>query len=237
MSTRSEQASGAEPIQIFIAPSERHTAMQGIADRISNLPEKYGCDAIWRARGEWWGVQRKEVSDFFNSVQDGRLAKEVGQMQGHVSIPIVCIEGKMSWTIGGELCGNGYGATVTKQQFHGMIFSMALKGVTTLFSDRAEGTAELIKNLAVWSQKENHNSLDRRPGPQTPWGRSDNMDWAKHLLQGFPGIGAGVAADIIKHFGRVPLKWDITEKELLAVKGIGKERAKALLEAFNAIDP
>ena len=222
-----------DPIQIFVAPSEHHPAMVKLADRISNLPEQYGCDVIWRAHGEWWGVQRKEVSDFFSSIQDGRLSKEIGQMQGHLSLPIVCIEGKLSWTLSGELCGNGYGQTITKRAYHGMVFSLAHKGVTVMFTPDTNSTAELIKDLAVWSQKEDHTTFDRRPGPVSPWGKASNQDWALHLLQGFPGIGPVVAGDIIRHFGRVPLSWDVTEKELLAIKGIGKERIKTLLEAFK----
>ena len=50
---------------------------------------------------------------------------------------------------------------------------------------------------------------------------------------GFPGIGVGVADSILAHFGRVPLKWDCTVAELIKVPGVGKVRAKALVEALK----
>ena len=224
-----------EQVEILVAASEHSTAMKAIADKISNLPEKYGCDAIWRAQGKWWGVQRKEIWDFIASTTDGRLAKEIGQMRGHVSNPIVVIEGKTQWSIGGELMGNGYSQTITKRQWHGMIFSMTNDGVNVLFSDSTRGTAEIITDLAAWSQKDSHRSLKQRPGPVPAWGKADNKDWAMHLLQGFPGIGPGVAETIVKKFGKVPLKWDCTLKDLLSIEGIGPARAKALMEAFNEV--
>lgn len=228
-----------EPTEIIVAPTERHPAMQAIAHKISLLPEQYGCDAAWRAHGQWWGVQRKEIKDFIASIMDGRLGKELAQMKGHIALPLVVIEGKVLWSSDGLLMHSSYGQPVTRQAFHGMLFSITLKGCNVLFTQNTNETAELIRHLAEWSQKETHNSLDRRPGPDqaSMYGKATNRDWALHMLQGFPGIGAGVAADIIDHFGKVPLQWTVTIPQLLAIPGIGKVRAKALIEAFQPLTP
>lgn len=227
-----------DQVTIFVAPSERHPALKAIASKISNLPEQYGCDIIWRAHDEWWGIQRKEIKDFIASYIDGRLAKEVGQMRGNLSLPIVCIEGKINWSIEGHLMLSNYGQKVSRQQYHGMLFSLGYEGVTVMYSKDQEETADLALDLAHWSQKESHVGLQRRPGAtaNAVWGKASNRDWALHLLQGFPGIGPGVAADIIDHFGKVPLQWNVTVSELLKVPGIGPARAKALVEAFNGMD-
>jgi hypothetical protein len=55
------------------------------------------------------------------------------------------------------------------------------------------------------------------------------------LLQGFDGIGAGVAGDIFDHFGRVPLRWDAGRDELLAVKGLGPKRVDKLLGSLHPV--
>jgi Fanconi anemia group M protein len=224
-----------DDVTIYVAPSERHPAMIGLADKISNLPEQYGCDIIWRAHNQWWGIQRKEIKDFIASIMDGRLAKELGQMRGHVNTPIVVIEGRLKWSSNDILMLGGYGQQITKAQYHGMLFAIMHEGVHVIFTDDTPGTVQLAKHLAAWSQKESHTSLSRRPGPEKTnmWGTVDNRDWAKHLLQGFPGIGPTVAEDIINHFGKVPLQWTVTGKQLMEVPGIGQTRAKALLQAFT----
>ncbi len=230
-----------DDITIFVAPSERDQYIRGVGDRFSNLPEQYGCDIIWRAREQWWGIQRKEVKDFFASVQDGRLAKELQQMRGHLAIPLVVIEGRMNWSADnddGILMHSTYGQTITRKSFHGMLFGITHEGANVFFTENTRHTAAMVKHLAAWSQKANHTTFQRRPGPEigSSWGKASNLDWAKHLLQGFPGIGAGVAEDIIRHFGRVPLRWDVTPAELIKVPGVGKARAKALIEAFDQMD-
>lgn len=227
-----------DDITIFVAPSERDPHIKGLADRISNLPEQYGCDIIWRAQDQWWGIQRKEVKDFFASVQDGRLAVELAQMRGNLAIPLVVIEGKLTWSNDDILMHSTYGQTVTRQAFHGMLFSITHEGANVFFTESTRHTAALVRHLASWSQKENHNTFKRRPGAEssTSWGKASNLDWARWLLQGFPGIGPQVATDIIQHFGRVPLRWDVTPAELIKVPGIGKTRAKALIEAFEVGD-
>lgn len=220
---------------VFVAPTERHPAIKKLGTKISTLPEQYGCDILWRAQHQWWGVQRKEIKDFIASIVDGRLAKELGQMRGHVALPLVVIEGRLRWSTDDVLIENRYGQTINRQQFNGMLFSITAEGANVFFTEDTEHTAQLTKHLILWSQKESHNTMQRRPGPQqaSAWGKASNHDWARHLLQGFPGIGNGVADAIIKHFGRVPLTWDVTVSELIKVPGVGKVRARQLLEALE----
>lgn len=223
-----------DPIQVFVSPTERHPSIKNLG-RASMLPEDYGCDVAWRANGQWWGVQRKEVSDFIASVQDGRLAKEIGQMRGRLAIPMIVIEGKVQWDNNGNLISKGYGMQITQQQWHGMLFAITYQGVAVLFTATTPETAVIVTSLTAWSQKDNHTSLLRRPGPDktSMWGTVDNKDWARHLLQGFPGIGPQVAQDIIDHFGGIPLQWTVTPAQMMKVKGLGKGRIKTLMEAFQ----
>lgn len=234
---------GTEPgvtdeLTIFVAPTERDPYIKALASKVSNLPERYGCDIIWRAQDQWWGIQRKEVKDFFASVQDGRLAVELAQMRGHLAIPLVVIEGRLNWSSDDILMHSTYGQTITRQSFHGMLFSITYEGANVFFTDNTRHTAGMVRHLAAWSCKENHNSMRRRPGAASGsmWGKATNEDWARHLLQGFPGIGPEVASNIIRYFGRVPLRWDCEPSDLVRIPGIGKTRAKTLIEAFEALE-
>ena len=219
----------------IVAPTERHKAIKGLVGEegeVSLLPERMGCDMVWRARGKWWGVQRKEIADFIASVQDGRLAKEIAQMK-NLPLKVVIIEGRIQWTTDGKLVIKKRHTSITKRQFLGMQFSLASQGVSVIWTESAYETAEVTRALADWSMKDRHNSMMRRPGPQTPWGSVTDEDWALHLLQSFDGLGLEKARALKKHFGGVPMNWACTEEELRDVPGIGKVLAARLIGALK----
>lgn len=220
---------------VFVAPSERHPSIRGLATRFSQLPERYGCDILWRVNGDWWGVQRKEIKDFIASVRDGRLGVELGQMKGHIPMPLIMLEGVPRWTIEGTLADIPFSKAISRREWEGMMFGVMAQGARILTTRNQDETAAMTEHFIEWSAKDGHKSLISRPGatPATMWGKASNRDWARHFLQGFPGIGPTTAEAIIVAFGGVPLTWTCTTKELLAVDGIGKERAKTLMETFH----
>ena len=197
------------------------------------LPERMGCDIAWRARGQWWGVQRKEIKDFIASMQDGRLAKEVAQMKT-LPIKVVIIEGRIKFTNSGELLVSKWSTGISGLQYQGMIMSLMEKGVHVVHTESTKATAEWTRTFATWSTKAKHTALDRRTGPaKNVWGTVSDEDWAVHLLQGFDGLGSEKARAIIEHFDGVPLQWSVTEADLLGVKGIGKTLARRLILALD----
>lgn len=195
------------------------------------MPERYGCDVLWNVRGEWWGVQRKELGDFIASVLDGRMAKEVGQMK-QLPLPHVVIEGEIKFS-GEVLVWNQWGQEVSKSQWFGMTWSLQFAGVTIGYTRRQQDTAAYVKRMMAWSEKGAHTSMMRRPGPVGKWGKATSREYGEHLLMGLPGVGPELAGRVMDRFGRVPWKWDVTEAELCEVPGVGKQKAKTMLEAFG----
>jgi len=227
-----------QPIFV-VAPTERDPHIAGLVGvgteregEVSMLPERYGCDVFWRARGEWWGVQRKEVKDFIASIQDGRLAREVAMMQP-LPIPVVVLEGKLRYTTDGTLMVNKWSSNITRTQLDGMIMSLMEKGIHTVWTETTVDTARWVRSFAQWSMKARHGSLVRRPGPTSPWGSVTNEDWAVHFLQGIDGLGSEKARAIVRHFGGVPMSWDVTEKQLREVEGIGPTIARRMISALT----
>lgn len=181
-----------------------------------------------------WGVQRKELKDLIASVGDGRLAKEVVQMRAAgVPIPMVIVEGSIRFDTAGNLVWNSWGQTFTKNQWRGMLWSLMNEGVHIEYTKDVQETVEFIQTYGRWTLKAKHSSMMRRPGPFSPWGKVTNEDYAVHLLQGFDGLGTDRAKAIVKHFGKVPLAWTVTERELMEVPGIGKTLARKMLEALE----
>lgn len=224
-----------EPIFV-VAPTERDAHIAGLVGddgERSMLPERYGCDVAWFAQGEWWGVQRKEIKDFIASIQDGRLAREVAMMKP-MPIMVVAIEGRISYTTEGVLIIGKWASSVTRKQLDGMVMSLMEKGIHTVWTDNTKDTARWIRSFAMWSMKSRHASLDRRPGPTSPWGSISDEDWAVHFLQGIDGLGSEKARAVVKHFGGVPISWDVTEVQLREVKGIGPTLARKMIKALDS---
>lgn len=229
MSDEVDQVNGS----FLIAPTEP-SALKRIGTS-SSLPENYGVDVLWASEHlGLCGVQRKEIKDLTQSMQDGRLAKEVAQMNGKLGMKMVMVEGRGEWGLNGSFM-SAYGERVTRQQVRNYLYSVRSKGVWIEFSDDLQDTIEAVRGLRRWTEKEKHTALLARPGPtgSPDWGKVGRREWAIHLLCGFPGIGPHMAEAIIDHFGEVPLRWEVTEKELLEVSGIGKTRAKKLIQALE----
>jgi ERCC4-type nuclease len=222
-------------VNFIVAPTERDPHIHGLSQpdgTVSMLPERHGCDILWRARGEWWGVQRKEIKDFIASIQDGRLAREVAMMK-RLPIKVVIIEGRLKFTTDGTLLIGKWTSDITRTQLEGMVMSLMEREVHVVWTDDTKDTARWTRTFAGWSQKPRHHALSRRPGPVSPWGHVSDEDWAVHLLQGFDGLGSEKARAIVRHYGGVPFSWSVTERELMEVPGIGKVLARRLIAALE----
>lgn len=198
------------------------------------MPENHGSDILWATEHGMVGVQRKEVKDLVASMGDGRLSKEVAQMQS-LWLRVLIIEGRFRWTRDGEMVGNGYGQGVTRKALKGFLWSIRSKGIWVEFSNDEQDTVEVVGWLRAWSKKDKHTSLLTRPGPgsSSGWGKASEKDYALHLLTSLPGIGPGTASKIFDHFGKVPMRWTVTSEELMAVDGVGPVRAKKMQEVLE----
>lgn len=227
---------------LWVAPSEPKAfkdalKAEGRIVKVSSLSENYGGDVLWTRRGEWWTVQRKTVSDFVASVIDGRLAKELAQMRtvhGGGAGGLVVIEGEVAFQ-GGMLAGavGRFGPEVTEQQWQGMVWAVGYQGIAVAYSRGVRGTAAMVERRIAWSEKAREGSLRNRPTATGKWGKATNREYGEHLLQGLPGVGVELAGRLMDKFGKVPWKWEVTEEELMQVDGIGKVKARGLMEALG----
>lgn len=209
-----------------VSPTERHPF--SALGETSSLPEKYGVDFWWVARGKTWGVQRKRFpEDFLSSLTDGRLTKELGQMS-QLDHPVILLEGLGTWTDSGML---------VDQKFHlGQLYGWMMscfweKGVPVFRVKSQRDALHFIDRMEAWSQRESHWSLSRRPKAKSDmWGRRGSREYGVHLLQSFEGVGPAVAEAIYDHFGKAPLVWAVSKEELMEVPGVGPKIAERLLD-------
>lgn len=193
---------------------------------VSSVPETWGCDILIR-NGEA-GIQRKTVADLIASVRDGRLAKELGQMQ-QLQAALLIVEGDLSWTTDGMLVTQ-YGRW-TVAQHYGLLWSVQRTGVWVVSAKRAADTIAVARLFAKWTAKKNH-QVAARPGPGGRWGQASNREWTKWLLQGIQGVGPELAERIVDKHG-CPFEWSITQEDLMAVEGIGEKKAEQMMKALR----
>jgi ERCC4-type nuclease len=197
----------------------------------SAVPERHGADVVWpiaaAAGGGLAGVQRKELTDLWASLRDGRLARGVAAMS-ELALKVLLVEGRVRWSASGRLASAR--APLTRDQLRGIALSAQRRGIWVLHSDDVEDSRATIVHLRSWHDKPRHPALDVRPGPAAAAG---TRAWGVHLLQSFPLVGPITAGNVWDHFGRVPLAWTCQAEELAAVKGVGPVRADALWRALG----
>lgn len=215
---------------LLISPAEPPT-IRAIG-RTSSLCEELGADILFHSKAGWVGIQRKELADLIASCHDGRLAKELAQLQD-LPIRYLIIEGRGQWTQDGSML-TSYGKW-SLQSLWGVMSSVQVAGIHVLTTDSIPRTIQCIDALTKYWDKDSHSGLLTRPMPKSMWGDLTNEDYAIHFLQGFPGIGPGTAKKIYEHCGnKVPLAWEITEEELCKISGVGKVRARQMMAVLES---
>lgn len=214
---------------LLISPTEPFEIKR--LGKTSPKPERYGADILWLTPKGKFGVQRKQFpGDFLASLHDGRLHKELGQMTA-LDKGMLIVEGYGQWTSEGHLVDQ---RAFTEAQLYSLISTLTFEHDLVVIRVRdISSTIRAINSFFTWTEKDAHTSLQRRPNPKNMWGTANSKDWAHHLLQSFPGIGAVQATEIYDHFGKIPMRWETDLKGLMEVKGIGKVRAENLLKALQ----
>lgn len=220
------------PIMVSPAEPREFWAIEAGGDIVSarsTTPEKLGCDFLWRSKGgRLCGVQRKQFpGDFLSSLSDGRLVREVAQMkrlQELGGFAALIIEGTPSWDVDGNLISRF--SRYSRGRFESFLASLQLvHGMSYWLTTDQDHTREMIVNLWAWTLKDDHKTLLVRPKAPAQWATTAARDAQIHFLQGLPACGPTRARAIIDHFGRVPVRWDLTSEELQSVPGIGKGSA------------
>lgn len=224
---------------MIVSPSES-PAFHALG-RSSWRCEEWGVDALWSARGLWYGVQRKALKDLVVSVEDGRLAKERLQwasVSGQVWLIVETGErggGAPREMPNGQLAALGtFGRPWTGQALRALTFSIMGDGVGVCWTADEAGTIGLVRELHAWSMKERHESARGRPTcPPDVFGNRDDRAYGVWLLSSLPRVGPEMAGRIWDHFGGLPIKLDCTVDDLMQVEGVGRVTAEGIVRVFK----
>ncbi len=200
--------------------------------KVSAVPERSGADFLIAGKAGRLGIQRKKFpEDLLSSLADGRLYEQAHLLQA-LDHRVLIIEGLGKWTLDGELLDI---RQFTRDQLDGLFFTLSFEfGFHIFWVKNIHETERTLKGMERWWRKEQHNSLRRRPGPKADsWGQRGNREYACHLLQSFPGVGAELAARMYDHFGKAPITWEVGVEDLQKVKGVGKGKAEKMWNALQ----
>lgn len=212
---------------IFISPTEPEQLID--LGTSSMFPEHYGADMLKSTPNGLAAIQRKEFpGDFLSSIFDGRMADLLPKL-GRATFPLMILEGRPKWTSSGMLQAH---AEYSKAQFYGFLYSLQMRyGIPWIMTDNLAHTKEAAVHFFAWCSKDHGkpSSLDRRPGPGSG---AANTRWAIHFLQGLPGVGPGLARDLLEHFGGIKQVLSASRDDLLKCKGMGRGRVDRILQVL-----
>ena len=186
---------------------------------VSGVPEKYGVDFFIPSPlyGKV-GVQRKEIGDLVDSIQDGRVEREIWQ-QRDLGQAIWLIEGRVEWTGEGLLLSSATRQRYTRTMHLGVLLSLQSYGYWILSSQSLQDSIVLLSSLNKWLMKARHTSLLQRPSMRSQVA-GDLTDERIHIMQGFPRVGYDRAKRIVEHYGGLPFRMG-DGVDLTDVAGVG----------------
>jgi ERCC4-type nuclease len=212
-------------MQDVYEPEYFRKALNDLVDVVA-LPT---ADWAWiGAHGESIGIERKDTGDLLNSFQNGRLTDQLTRLTEQFNWPILIIEGHLSATADG-MCKINYGGAYQVRSFRYdtiqlMLLEAQMSGVFIVHTNHNYGTGVMIRALYEFSQRAEHNLLNRRI---RPFQLGTRVDEQVFLLMGLPGVGEDSARGLITTFGspfNAMAGLVANEKLALTVKGIGKNK-------------
>lgn len=213
--------SGAEPAELRVMGES------------SNAPEAFGADFMFASDAFGMvGIQRKKFpEDLVASMNDGRLGKELIQLQA-LDVRILIFEGVPMFTDRGDLIYDY--ANMTKRSLINMQTSLvAHHGVTPWWTVSISDTFNTVMSIYDYCQKATSSSSLTGRVRKMKWGDGTAKEFAVFMAEGIPGIGRTRAEALVKKFGGLPVALTATREELLEVEGIGPKAADSIMRAFS----
>jgi len=160
-------------------------------------------------------IERKSAEDFLQSIVDRRLIRQMRELSESCDRPVLIIEGN-------EIFSR---RLIHPNAIRGAIASVVADyGISIIRSQDAEDTAKLIAALARREQVKDKREVSFRPKIRRP----SVQEFQRFVVEGLPGISCVLAKRLLEHFKTVENIMRASEEELMKVRGIGKNKARAL---------
>lgn len=194
----------------------------------STAPEEFGCDVLVFGEAVTVGIQRKAVPDLIASMGDGRLSEQQILMEGLSGIPMVVIEGPLSYDHNDNLVYDSWGRSVSKKVIRRTMMSLRLRGVAVEYAQDLKDTIEWIELIMDWADSHSHSTFRPRVTVEKgDWGERRIQHYRKSILMCLPGIGDELATRILEQGWPLRLVEDLSE-----IPGVGPKKLAKIMEVL-----
>ena len=163
-------------------------------------------------------IERKNDSDFEQSIMDGRLFSQAVQLCSEYKAPLVGI-------VGSSFC------RLDRKAIRGAQCSLAVDfRIPSFFFPTEEDFAEFVHSLAFREQASNNGP----PRMQTARKDVPVADLQQLVVESLPSVGPVHAKALLEHFGSVSKVFNAPAEELVEADGIGKARAQRIRQVIDA---
>lgn len=163
-------------------------------------------------------VERKSASDFESSVVDGRLFSQARELKENFSSPLVAIVGNEFFRL-------------HENAIRGALLSLTVEYHVPFF--RFEDDRDFALFLAALAERELRGPRDLKL--QFSKKGTSVKQQQRLLVESLPDVGPKTALALLEHFKTIGKMALASEKDLMEVKGVGKERAKAIRSVFSSV--
>ena len=175
------------------------------------------------------GIEAKSIDDYFSSLQGGHLASQLASMDENYNHMILVIHGKLDAYIARlKKRGNRTPYARIQAQFYGSLARIDVDFDITIMHFATPSTA------AYWIVK--RCEKDGTLGSISTYRTMSRTSSEDIRIDGLRALGCSeaIAKRLLKEFGSITEIAGANAKELMALEGIGKIRAKAIVNALNS---
>ncbi|MEK6946866.1 MAG: DEAD/DEAH box helicase [Nanoarchaeota archaeon] len=167
------------------------------------------------------GVEIKTVSDFVDSIIDGRLLEQIKNMKNNFERPVIVIEGSEDiYSV----------RNVHHNSILGMMATIAVSyGIPIIQTKNFKETASLLQIIARREQQETSKDFnvhaDRKP--------TTLKEQQEYFVSSLPGINLTLSKPLLKHFKTIKNIVNASIEELQKVEKIGPAKAKQIKDVVE----
>ncbi|MBW2991618.1 DEAD/DEAH box helicase [Candidatus Woesearchaeota archaeon] len=167
------------------------------------------------------GIELKTVKDFVDSIIDGRLLGQLGELRRNYDRPLIIIEGEEDIYSMRRIHPNA---------IRGMLANVSISyGIPILYTKNPKETASLIWLIARREQEKRGKDFS----PHSMKKAMTITQQQEYIVSSFPNIGPVVAEELLRYFGSIKKIVNADLDELEKVEKVGKKKAKDLKELFE----